>query len=410
MSSKKSSLFSVFFTFAIDNLGATIVFPIFAPLFLDPSYQLLGVESLLSHKMILLGLFLAIYPIMQFIFAPLLGDYADHSGRKRSLMVTTALTCLGFFICSVSIAQHHLLWLFFGRMMMGFGSGNLSICMSALADLSDTTHQKVKYFSYGSALAGLTFVIGPLLGGELSDPHFISFFTIASPMWIGGILAFINTLFIYFSFKETITEKSQEPYDLLRSLRNIKQVFVSKGLRRLYFVYFLYLLAWNTFFQFMPAYAVEKFHLGTSTIGDIAALMGVCWIIGSGMISKLFSTLKNPRYLLALCFVIFALFTYLIGFAPQIKQFVMLVGCATVVSGIIWPICTGIISNLATEKTQGKVLGLSQSVLSLTMIVSALFGGYFLQFDLSLPFTLAAGALILATLWILTHSTKHKKT
>lgn len=402
-------MFSIFFTFAIDNLGATIVFPIFAPLFLDPSYNLLGVDSLLAHKMILLGFFLAIYPIMQFIFAPLLGDYADHWGRRRALTFTTALTCLGFFICSASIAYHHLLWLFFGRMMMGFGSGNLSICMSALSDLSESTHQKIKYFSYGSALAGLTFVIGPLLGGELSNPHFIPFFTIASPMWIGGVLAFINALFIYFAFKETIIEKSQEPYDLLRGLRNIKQVFVSKGLRRLYLVYFLYLLAWNMFFQFMPAYAVEKFHLGTVTIGDISALMGLCWILGSGLIAKVFSTLKDPRYILAMCFIVFAFFTYFIGFASKLEHFIILVACATVISGIIWPLCTGIISNLATEKMQGKVLGLSQSVLSLTMIVSALFGGYFLQFDLSLPFTLAAGALILATLWILTHSTKHKK-
>ena len=37
---RKSSLFSIFFTFAVDNLGATIVFPIFAPLFLDEKYAL----------------------------------------------------------------------------------------------------------------------------------------------------------------------------------------------------------------------------------------------------------------------------------------------------------------------------------------------------------------------------------
>ncbi|MBP9841400.1 MAG: MFS transporter [Simkaniaceae bacterium] len=410
MSLKKNSLFSIFFTFAVDNLGATIVFPIFAPLFLDPTYNLIGVESLLSYKMILLGWFLAIYPIMQFIFSPILGDYADHSGRQKALALTTILTCIGFFTCSWSIAYHNLLFLFLGRMVMGIGAGNLSICMSALSDLSASPAQKVKYFSYGSALAGVTFVLGPLVGGKLSDQTFIPFFTIASPMWIGGILAFFNTIFIFWKFTETIKEKSHVSYDFLKGIRNFKYVFQVKGLRSLYFVYFLYLLAWNIFFQFMPAYAVEKFHIGTSEIGDIAALMGLCWVLGSGMIAKAFHKWKNPRYALAVAFFIFAIFTHFISYFPSLLGFSALVALATAASGVIWPLCTGAISNLATEKMQGKILGLSQSVLSLTMVISAACGGYFLQFNLTLPFTLAAIALILAGLWILTHSGKHNET
>ena len=61
---QKSSLFSVFFTFAVDNLGATIVFPIFAPLFLDPSKGLLGADVSQAYKTTLLGFFLGIYPFM----------------------------------------------------------------------------------------------------------------------------------------------------------------------------------------------------------------------------------------------------------------------------------------------------------------------------------------------------------
>ena len=409
MSSRKSSLFSIFFTFAVDNLGATIVFPIFAPLFLDPRYHLLGEESLLSHKMVVLGWFLAIYPLMQFIFAPLLGGYADHAGRRFTLAVTTTLTCIGFFVCSLSIHYNHLIFLFLGRMIMGIGASNLPICMSVLSDLSESSQQKVKYFSYGSALAGATFVLGPLLGGKLSDHTLNPFFTIASPMWIGGILAFINTLFIIGAFKETIKEETKGQYDLLKGIHNIQQAIQTKGMRRLYIVYFLYLIAWNMFFQFMPAYAAEKFHIGTSKIGDIAALMGLCWIFGSGVLSKVFHHWNNPRYALAVCFFIFAIFTYFIKYQSSLINFTVLVGFSTIVSGVIWPLCTGVISNSVTEKMQGKVLGLSQSVLSLTMILSAIFGGYFLEFDLNLPFTLAAIALILAALWILTHSGKHSK-
>jgi DHA1 family tetracycline resistance protein-like MFS transporter len=409
MTSRRTSLFSVFFTFAIDNLGATIVFPIFAPLFLDPSYKLFGVESVLTHKMVVLGWFLSVYPLMQFIFSPVLGDYADHFGRRKLLAITTALTCIGFFICSLSIHYHQLIFLFLGRVIMGIGSGNFSICMSALSDLSKTPDQKVKYFSYGSALAGATFVLGPLLGGKLSDHALIPFFTIASPMWIGGILALVNTFFIFFAFKETIKEKSKDPYNFIRGVNHIFEAFRTRGLRRLYLVYFLYLIAWNMFFQFMPAYATEKFHIGTSAIGNIAAIMGLCWILGSGVLAKGFHKWHNPRYALAICFLIFALFTYFINYPSTLLGFTILVGLSTIISGMIWPLCTGAISNLADGKTQGKALGLSNSVLSLTMILSAIFGGYFLEFNLNLPFTLAAIALVLAAIWILTHSGKPKK-
>ncbi|NGX28744.1 MAG: hypothetical protein K940chlam1_00931, partial [Candidatus Anoxychlamydiales bacterium] len=35
-SKRKISFFSILFTFFVDNLGWSIVFPIFAPFFLDP--------------------------------------------------------------------------------------------------------------------------------------------------------------------------------------------------------------------------------------------------------------------------------------------------------------------------------------------------------------------------------------
>ena len=237
---QKSSLFSVFFTFAVDNLGATIVFPIFAPLFLDPSKGLLGASVSSTYKTTLLGFFLGIYPFMQFIFAPILGEYADHHGRKRALLLTTFLTFLGYGLSVYGIHQHSLFWIFFARLIMGIGAGNLSICLSSLSDLSPSKKKKIRYYSYGSAIAGFTFILGPFVGGKLSDPTVYPLFDSAFPMLIGAILALINVIFILIAFAETLGTPSKKPFDLIKGIHNIQTALKTERIRPLYLIYFFF--------------------------------------------------------------------------------------------------------------------------------------------------------------------------
>ena len=76
-SQRNLSLFSTLFTFAVDNLGATIIFPIFAPLFLSSQDHFLPHKMPMEVRTILLGAFLGIYPFIQFFSAPIMGEYSD---------------------------------------------------------------------------------------------------------------------------------------------------------------------------------------------------------------------------------------------------------------------------------------------------------------------------------------------
>ncbi|MCK4934961.1 MAG: MFS transporter, partial [Simkaniaceae bacterium] len=269
---RKASLFTIFFTFAVDNLGATIVFPIFAPLFLSDTEGLFNASYPLATRTILLGLFLGAFPFAQFFLNPIFGEYADRQGRKKALLITTFITLIGFAISAWSIGNRAIVPLFLGRILMGIGAGNLSICLSSLSDLSGSPKQKLKYFSYGSAIAGLTFVLGPFVGGKLSDPQIFPYFNKAFPMWVGFFLSVINFLFILWCFRETIHEKLKGKFDLIKGLHDLRQAFNKKSLRSLYLVYFFFLFAWNIIFLFFPAYLVENYQSSSSTIGDISAL------------------------------------------------------------------------------------------------------------------------------------------
>ncbi|MEM7175287.1 MAG: MFS transporter [Chlamydiota bacterium] len=398
---EKSSLFSIFLTFGVDQLGATIVFPIFAPLFLSPAQKLFDASVALSYKTTMLGIFLGVFPLMQFIFSPLLGEYADHHGRRKTLLLTTFLTFCGYGLCGVGIHYHSLFLIFFSRLMMGIGAGNLSICLSALSDLSLSPRKKVRYFSYGSAIAGVMFVLGPFIGGKLSDPQVSSWFDSSFPMFLGGVLGLANFLFLLVAFKETLKVRSTAPFDFVKSIRNIQLALKTRSIKNFYLIYFCYLFSWNIIFLFIPAFAVQNFSLTNSRIGDLCALLGLCWVFGTGVVHRLVDRFFHPKWGMVGAFLLFAAVVIFVPFPSQLWAFIALLAVCTVISGLIWPVCTGAISNAAPRNIQGKVMGLSQSMLSLTMMFASVLGGVFLQAHSIVPFLFSAISTVAAAVLVL---------
>lgn len=398
---KRSSLFSIFLTFAVDNLGATIVFPIFAPLFLKPDQGLFSADISLTYKTVMLGIFLGIFPFTQFFFSPFLGEYSDHRGRRRALLLTTFLTFIGYSLGYWGICHHSLFFIFISRIVMGIGAGNLSICLSSLSDLSPNSIKRTRYYSYGSAIAGFTFILGPFLGGKLSDPLLNPLFTPSFPMLVGTLLSLFNAFFVLFGFTETIKERLDTPFDFIKGVHHIQMALRTPSLKNLYLIYFFYLFSWSIIFLFVPAFVVQEFHLSNSSIGDICAIMGMCWIFGTGVIYRLLHRLFPPKLILASAFLLYAVLVIFVPLPLHLRYFTLLLGICTILSGLIWPFCTATISIAAPQKIQGKILGLSQSMLSNAMMFSALIGGFFLHAHTLIPFVISSISILIAFIILL---------
>jgi MFS family permease len=71
---RKITLFSVYFTFFVDTLSWAIVFPIFAPYFLDPHNVLFSASVSTATRTTILGLFLMAFSFGQFLGAPIMGE------------------------------------------------------------------------------------------------------------------------------------------------------------------------------------------------------------------------------------------------------------------------------------------------------------------------------------------------
>lgn len=395
MASKSSSqdqlaLFSIFFTFFVDNLTWSIVFPIFAPYFLDPHNHLFSPGFSAAARSCILALFIAAFSLGQFLGAPWIGECADRFGRKKALLLSVFFTWVGLAISAWSMGKGALGWLFLGRLFTGIFASNLALCLACVSDLSPDEKTKAKHFGTLSVIAGLSFIIGAFLGGKLSDPTISSHFTPQLPLWLATGLTVINWFFILFGFRETFFVPADVRFDFWESFRHIQEALQTEKIKKIYLIYFCFLFSWTILFQFMPVLMVERFTFTNSNLADLALYMGLFWAMGSGYLNQRLLPHFSAMRILEFCLFIFPFLCLGVAFTHHlIKVLLLLAGCV-LVGGLAWPLCTVVISNAASKQSQGKILGLSQSVQSLAMTVAPLIGGIAFEISWTFPFVLGA--------------------
>jgi EmrB/QacA subfamily drug resistance transporter len=111
---------------------------------------------------------------------PLYGKISDIYGRKPVFMIAIVLFLLGSAVCGLSQSMTQLI---FFRGLQGLGAGGLmSLVMAIIGDMIPP-RERGKYSGLFSAVFGVGSVLGPLLGGLLTDTHHLLFLT-TSWRWV----------------------------------------------------------------------------------------------------------------------------------------------------------------------------------------------------------------------------------
>src|SRR6185369_17079583 len=99
----KKVLLAVVFTVFIDLLGFGILIPVIPQLLANPEspFFLLPKSMSVGQGYILLGFLTAIFPFMQFMATPLLGELSDRFGRKPLLAISLFGTCLSYILFAI---------------------------------------------------------------------------------------------------------------------------------------------------------------------------------------------------------------------------------------------------------------------------------------------------------------------
>jgi DHA1 family tetracycline resistance protein-like MFS transporter len=161
----RTTLGLIFLTLFIDMIGFGIVIPVL-PLYAENPARFGATEGQLAW-------IVGIYSLLQFIFSPIIGKISDRVGRKPVLAVSILGTAIGFAVLGAATTVTMLL---VGRIIDGISGGNISTAMACIAD-STTREERSRSMGLVGAAFGLGFVIGPALGGVLSQSgHSLPFY------------------------------------------------------------------------------------------------------------------------------------------------------------------------------------------------------------------------------------------
>jgi MFS family permease len=165
----RGALMIVFLVVFIDLLGFGIVLPLL-PLFgrgyLRELLPGAGNEPLVG---VILGLLLASFSAMQFVFAPVWGRISDRVGRRPILLIGLAgsvvfYTLFGFAAdLPYEVAALAVALLFVARLGAGIAGATIPTAQAAIADSTTPEKRKVGMALIGAAF-GIGFALGPLIG------------------------------------------------------------------------------------------------------------------------------------------------------------------------------------------------------------------------------------------------------
>jgi DHA1 family tetracycline resistance protein-like MFS transporter len=304
-------------------------------------------------------------------------------------------TLIGYILFAIGVHQHWVWLLFAARILDGFTGGNISIAFSAISDVS-TPETKTKNFGLIGMAFGLGFIIGPYIGGKLSDPNLVSWFNFETPFWFAAILCLVNIILVLRFFFETLKTPSTKPIDLLQGFRNIAAAVNKPHLRKIFLVVFLVTFGFSIFTQFLQVFLIQKFSFSQSDIGDYFAFIGICIAITQGFITRLISKRLKPEMAVSIFMFTLAIALVLILFPGQSMYLYLLSPLIAVSQGVMSPNLQTIVSNSGGPQEQGEILGMNQSVQSLAQGIPPIVAGIVVSINMYLPITLAAAFTLMA--------------
>jgi DHA1 family tetracycline resistance protein-like MFS transporter len=402
---RKSSLYSLLFTIFNDAIGWGVVLTIFAPLLFDRSNPILPQDTSDAARNVILGFLIGSYAITQFFAMPLVGALSDHFGRKRILEWTIFGAMLSFVLSALAVWWESLFILFAARLLAGFFSANSAIAQASIADMS-SEKAKAKNLSLSGIVGGISWIVGPPLGGFLSTSEWVSWFDFSTPFWFLALLFLLNLLWVRKSYVETYVKKDR--HDWIQEIKDLTKLAKIPRMKGWLTVSFLFYFGWFFFVLYYPTFFVQKFQFTQENIGYFSAYMSIFWFSGSLAINRWFGTL-SPSLAIAWCLPLIGLLMFIGTWEGNIGGWIWTFPFLALGGTMGWINSMTLISNLAGKENQGKAFGILQSIMSLALFIAPLVTGFIASFNLEVPLYLGTIVLLGAGLYAWMHRSQEKR-
>jgi MFS transporter, DHA1 family, multidrug resistance protein len=373
MKTRNTNIIILFFTLIVIMMGFGMIIPIL------PFYvKHLGASGSA------LGLLMATYGVMQFIFAPFWGQLSDRYGRKKILM----LGVVGNAATQVLFGLSTQLWMLFAARIL---SGMLSSATlpTAMAFISDSTTREQRGGGMGviGAAFGIGMVLGPGIGGWLASE------SLPLPFFIAGGLSMLAFILIAIFLPESLPKEKRTADSGRFRGPQLKLMWTSLfgPLGFLLIMAFLLTFGLTNFEAIFGLYAADRYAYTPRLVGILFMVIGITSAFVQGVLTGPLTRRWGEANIIRSSLIASAAgFIFLIQ-ANTLPAVIAAVCFFIVSNAMLNPANSALISK-RTEGHQGLVMGLNNSYQSLGRIIGPAWAG--LVYDLNMNFPYWSGAAI----------------
>lgn len=344
----------ILMTVVLDAMGIGLIFPILPSLLKDVTHGGDGTPYI--------GLMMALYAAMQFLFAPVLGALSDSRGRRPVLLISLAGAMLNYLVLAFAPS----LWLLLlGRALAGLTGANTAVAAAYISDLS-AEDERARRFGLMNAMFGIGFIIGPVLGGVLGD------LWVRLPFLAAAVLTGVNLLLCLLLLPETrVSAHRAIDSRALNPLGPFRWVLAVRGVMPLVLIFFLFSGLGEAYGTCWALWGNDVFQWNGLWIGLSLGAYGTCQTLAQAFLPGRATKRLGERtaILVGIACACAALTVFAIA-----RQGWMVFAAMPVLAlgGIGVPALQSLATRQVRDADQGKFQGLLQSTVSLASVLAPL--------------------------------------
>ncbi len=322
------------------------------------------------------GLLFASFSLCQFISTPVIGRLSDKYGR-RPLLIISLLGTVGSFLMMAFAPSA--IFLFLARALDGLTAGNIPV---AMAVISDTTkpEDRAKGFGLIGAAFGFGFVAGPA----------ISALTVglgtAVPFLIAAAITIIAVILTAVILPETNKNMGEVKHTKMFDFPKLAKAIFDENVGKTLLVSLIFSIAFGLLIYAYQPFSVKILGLDARHIALNFTIFGIVGLIAQALIiPKTVGKIEDKKILVgALMFSVLAFFGLFV--ARSYAVFILFSMFVSLSNAFVNPIIGTLLSKETDEKSQGEMMGVNASYVSIGTIVGPILGGALATLSIPMPF------------------------
>lgn len=396
---RRGSLLVIFLTVFIDLLGFGMVLPLL------PVYADMFTQDPAGWR---LGVLMASFSVMQFLFAPLWGRLSDRIGRRPVLIIGLAGSVVFYLLFGVATVMRSLSLLLVARIGAGIAGATISTAQAYIADTTSLEKRSKGMALIGMAF-GLGFTFGPLLGflavpGGQGEPG-------PWPGYAAAILSAVALVLAIWKLPESLRPDSRAATARIAHLYEFRQAMSVPSVGLLLAAIFVCIFSFANFETTLSMLIKGSTEAENSpfrfTWGQVCltyAYIGLTMTVVQGVLVRRLAG-RVPEGRLASVGALLQVVGFVVVIVATGRASAPLLmaalGVITAGAGLMQPNLNSLLSRRSDPEKQGAIMGVGQSVNSLARILGAGLGIPMLKIAMTLPYYVCMGLMSLGLLLVL---------